>query len=170
MLGGTELTFARYRQNGRPWSLANAQVIRDADARKAMVAQIPNATMTIAIPVLPPTDCVACTKMARKGKPVGVSIIDSAETSPEQNRTAMSIAKPSVPFNKTLTIIERGTFVEALEISSDICCGNQYRLWSDHGYYAHESPRQCLNRPVSSLSTASNTYRHDLPRNAKTLP
>ena len=85
-----------------------------------MVAQIPKATIMTAMPVLPPTDCVACTKMAIKGKPVGVSMIDSADRSPEQNRTAISIAKPSVPFNKTLTIMERGTFIEALEISSDI--------------------------------------------------
>jgi len=44
----------------------------------------------------------------------------AASMSPRQNRRAITIANPMVPFRTTLSIIDRGTTSDGLRISSDI--------------------------------------------------
>jgi hypothetical protein len=75
------------------------------------------------ITAVPGTDPVACKKIAMKGYPVGDSSADS--TSPRQKSIARSMPNPRDPLIKTLSMIDVGTAVAALVISSDIWLGRK---------------------------------------------
>ena len=94
--------------------------MREAVARNLMVELKARAIIVDVIPVLPPTEPVACRKISMKGNPIVVSALKAASISPVQKIVAMSMPKPSAPLMMTLVAIERGTLTAALAISSDI--------------------------------------------------
>jgi hypothetical protein len=114
------LTLLSVRHPGSPLSLANAQQIRDVDAENPTFALMVS-TMTIdAITAAPDRDCTARWKIAMKGN-AGFSS-RTASRSPIRKRTVSIMPKPSVPFIAIPVMIERGTTICALWISSESWC------------------------------------------------
>ena len=70
------------------------------------------------ITAVPATEPVACKKIAMNGWPVGDW--SAVSISPRQKSKANNMPKPSDPLIRTLSIIEVGTALAALVISSDI--------------------------------------------------
>ena len=64
-------TLLRNTEKGKPLSLANAHVMRDAVARKPIVAQIDRPITIAAITVAPATEFVDWTNICMYGYPVG---------------------------------------------------------------------------------------------------
>ena len=135
MTKARKLTLLKNLENGRPLSLANDQAIREDVATKPMVAQVLMTMIMETMAVVPGIDLVAWVRISIKGYLVGdffkivskefkleLAGYDTRASSifPRQNRRASSIAKPKAPLMRTLVKIARGTFREALWISSDI--------------------------------------------------
>jgi hypothetical protein len=70
--------------------------------------------LTIAVP--PEMELVALVKTSMKGKFVGVD--NAALISPKQNRSATTMANPSIPLRSTETHMLRGMTVDAFSTSS----------------------------------------------------
>ena len=79
---------------------------------------IPMVVTMEVITAVPATEPVACRKIEMKGYPV--LELKASLISPKQKSIASSIPKPREPLIKTLSIMEVGTAIEALVISSDI--------------------------------------------------
>ena len=127
-------TWASKRDPGSPFSLANAQAIREAVARyptfeMTMAATITDTCVrsisegsevgimrTPTITDVPALLLAAFWNTAIKGKCVGVWV--TAFSSPKQNKVAISIANPRTPLIPTDAIILRGMTVDADSISS----------------------------------------------------
>lgn len=110
-------TCDRKSENGSPLSRANAQVWRDAAARKPKDAQTTSA-MRMAVSTEEPAweESVAVKKTWMKSKPVG--LVRSVDKSPRVKQKAMLMARPRVPFSRMVEIMAQGTTVEALRTSS----------------------------------------------------
>jgi hypothetical protein len=111
------LTLLKVRHPGNPLSRAKAQQILDVEAENPTFALIVS-TMTIdAMTAAPERDWTARWKMAMKGK-AGFSS-STASRSPMRKSTVSIMAKPREPLMAMPVIMERGTTICALWISSD---------------------------------------------------
>jgi hypothetical protein len=101
-----------------PRSLEKDQNCREVDANMPTDVVAPMVVTIEPITAVPAVDPVACLKIAMKGYPVGDSRADPR--SPLQNSMAINMPKPKDPLINTLSMIEVGTAIAALVISSDI--------------------------------------------------
>ena len=110
-------------QYGNPRSRAKDQNIREDDARRPTVDEIPSTRTMEAMIAVPGTDFVASRKTWMNGKPNDVcnTVVGTSDGSPRQNKTAISIANPRAPFMPTLKRIARGMTTAAFLTSSARC-------------------------------------------------
>ena len=90
--------------------------MREVPQSMATVAKMTKTSIRATMAVEPERFCTAWEMISMKGNPVFVP--RAVEMSPMQNKTAISMAKPSTPLSAMLMIILRGTTVEAFAISS----------------------------------------------------
>ena len=109
-------TWERKPENGSPLSLANAQVCREAEARKPNEAQVTKAMSMAVMTEDPARDLVAPKNTWMKS--YSVALIRSVCKSPKAKEKATQIANPKAPFSRIVDIIAQGTTVEALRTSS----------------------------------------------------
>lgn len=131
---GERHTWLRVPEKGKPLSRANDQIMRDAVARNPMVVLKARATRMADMPVLPPTEPVACMKISIKGKPMVFWAASASSGLPMQKMTAISIPKPREPLMMMLRMMDRGTSTAALAISSDIYRGLAHKRLIKQGY------------------------------------
>ena len=113
-----QLTFLRIDHPGIPRSLAKAKIIREQVATPPTVAEMARITTMEAMMALPAIDLVAWWNISMNGYPVGVA--RTASRSVKEKRAAIIMANPRLPFSAILIMIDRGTRVDALRISSAI--------------------------------------------------
>jgi hypothetical protein len=114
-------TMLRARENGKPRSRANDQVMRDAAARQPIALQNSSKTIMLTMMVAPTFDPTAAWKIRMKGEVAACWSSISPWMSFALKRTAKSMPSAKEPFITRLRSIERGTSVLALRTSSDIC-------------------------------------------------
>lgn len=114
------LTLLTCLQPGNALSRAKAQINRDVVATNAITPMPTISTMMMIIPVAPPRE-VLVMKMSKKGSPICPVGLSRAESmSVVTKRTAMIMAKPSVPFSSVVPTMDQGTTTSAFLTSSAI--------------------------------------------------
>lgn len=110
----------RARANGKPRSLANDQVMREAAARQPIALQNSREMMMTVMMVAPTTEPVAYSNILMKSGVVEVVSNSRNMISGALNSTDISMPSARQPLMPRLRSIERATSVLAFLTSSDI--------------------------------------------------
>ena len=103
-----QLTYPKKSEKGRPWSLANAHVKRDTEARELNMATRPFQKSITISTVVAACDLVAPYRIWMIRYPVGV--VNVVNGSPSVKRRRMTKPSWKTPFRTTLRTMLRGTF------------------------------------------------------------